>query len=109
MLILHSGRALWDRFFTAAPRPRSVVVSEGRASRKKPEFRQFSSWEALSRRKIGRQPHHVVPKGPVAGLSPRKHVGQQRFIGVDIVVDDDLSLGRMEPVKTERRCLSRRT
>jgi hypothetical protein len=38
---------------------------------------------------------HVVPKGPVAGLSPAGHFGQQGFVGIDVVVDNDLPLVKL--------------
>jgi hypothetical protein len=46
--------------------------------------------------------HYVVPKCPVAGPSPGGHFGQQRFLRVHIVVDHDLPLGRVEPMKPAR-------
>jgi hypothetical protein len=72
-------------------------------SRQKP--RNSASFPYGSRCRAGKQVAsvgHVVPKGPVAGLSPAGHFGQQGFVGIDVVVDNDLQLGRMQPVKLAR-------
>src|SRR5712671_27323 len=45
---------------------------------------------------------HVISESPVTGLSSGGHLGQKRFGGIDVVIDHDPPLGRMQPVKPAR-------
>jgi hypothetical protein len=89
-----------ERTRTACQACSPVEPVSGAGRFKKPrKFSQFSCSEVPRRAKRGRRHGSRRSLGPVAGLSPGGHFGQQGLSGIDVVVDHDFPFGRMQPVK----------
>src|SRR5450759_5432873 len=56
---------------------------------------------SLARKEVARV-DHFVPEIPIAGLTYGRHFGQKGLMHVDVVVNDNLPLGRVGSVQSTR-------